>query len=130
MSTHKIKVHARDQAEGPAAAGWSYRPRIDVTENAEEYTVLLDMAGVAPKAIRIDRNERIVHVHGTVKPRQPRALEFDVHEYGVGDFDREFAVPDTVELDRISAEHDHGVLTIHLPRAEQSRPRRIEVRTV
>jgi HSP20 family molecular chaperone IbpA len=50
-----------------------------------------------------------------------------LHEYGVGDFYRTFRVSQQVDASRITAEYENGVLTLHLPKAEAARPRKIEV---
>ena len=48
-------------------------------------------------------------------------------EYGVGDFHRTFAVTEDINPDGITAELANGVLTLHLPKAEEVKPRRIKV---
>jgi HSP20 family protein len=111
-----------------AASGWSYRPRIDVTEDANEFTILADMPGTTAEDIRINFESRNLTIHGTVRSRQPRDTEYLAHEYGVGDFDRELVLSEAVDTDRISAEYERGILTVHLPKSEEAKPRRIPVR--
>ena len=48
-------------------------------------------------------------------------------EYGIGDFYRTFSVAETIDGSKISAELKNGVLTVHLPKTEEVKPRRIEV---
>ena len=114
--------------QDPSASGWSYRPRIDVTEDAGEFTILADIPGANADDIRINFENRTLTIHGTVQARQLRDTEYLTHEYGVGDFDRAVVLSDAVDSNRISAGCEHGVLTIHLPKSEEARPRRIPVR--
>jgi HSP20 family molecular chaperone IbpA len=132
MTSHAITINRGEADSGGAptrASRWSYRPRIDVTEDAEAISILFDAPGARPDAIRIDCEQDTLHVHGTVPPRQAADMHYIVHEYGIGDFDRTFAVPDSVDPAGIDADYQHGVLTIRLPKAEHARPRRIEVRS-
>lgn len=117
-----------EPGETAVQSGWSYRPRIDVTEVDDEFTILTDMPGSIPEDIHLDCKNRTLTIRGTVQARQPRDTEYLTHEFGVGDFDREIALPNAVDPDRICAEYEHGVLTIHLPKSEEAKPRRIPVR--
>jgi HSP20 family protein len=114
--------------QDPSASGWSYQPRIDIIEDAEKFTILADMPGTTADDIRVNFENRTLVIHGTVQARQLRDNEYLTHEYGVGDFDRELVLSDVVDSDRISAEYEHGVLAVHLPKSEESKPRRIPVR--
>jgi HSP20 family protein len=48
-------------------------------------------------------------------------------EYGVGDFFRSFTIPTEVNGDLITAEYKLGVLTVHLPKVEAVKPKRIPI---
>lgn len=115
---------------GPPASGWSYRPRIDITEATDEFTIFADMPGTAADDIRISFESGTLTIHGTVRARQSSDTDYLTHEYGVGDFDREFTLSDAVDATRITAEYDRGVLTVHMPKSEEVKPRRIPVRAV
>jgi HSP20 family protein len=52
-----------------------------------------------------------------------------LQEYGVGDFYRTFKVSEQIDSTRISAEYHDGVLTIHLPKVEAAKPRKISVQS-
>ena len=111
-----------------SATGWSYHPRFDVIEDADEFALFIDLPGATADGIQITIDNRVLSIHGAVPTRQPRETEYLTQEYGVGDFDREVVLPDVVDPDRINAEYDHGVLTVHLPKAEEAKPRRIPIR--
>ena len=115
--------------KGHASSGWSYRPRIDVLEDADEFTIRADLPGTTAEKIDIGYENRTLTIRGSVPARQGGGVEFVVHEYGVGDFDRELVLPEGIEVERIHAELDHGVLTIHAPKSEALKPRRIPIKT-
>jgi HSP20 family protein len=60
-------------------------------------------------------------------PRQESA-ELLTGEYGVGDFFRSFTLPTEVNVDLTTAQYKLGVLTIHLPKLEAVKPKRIPIK--
>ena len=68
-------------------------------------------------------------IDGKVAPRYADR-EFVYGEYGIGDFHRSFTIGETVAPERISAEFASGVLTLHLPKLEAAKPRKIPVKAV
>lgn len=101
-----------------------FSPNVDILENAEELTLVADMPGVTPDGIDIQYEQGELSIRGRVAPRaeQPNFL---LNEYGVGDFYRVFQLGEGVDNERISAEIANGVLTVHLPKVERMKPRKI-----
>ena len=56
-----------------------------------------------------------------------KELDYLLREYGVGDFYRAFQVSEVIDPSRIQAEYSGGVLTLHLPKSEAAKPRKIAV---
>lgn len=108
--------------------GRTYRPNVDIIERENELVVLADMPGARPDSIDIRFENGTLTIHGKVQCRQPRNLRYLHYEYGVGDFQRSFQVGEAVDAQKISAEFVDGVLTLHLPKVEAARPRKIPVR--
>jgi HSP20 family protein len=109
-------------------SGLCYRPQVDILENAGELTVLADVPGASPDGIDVKFEDGTLAVHARVAPRNEE-VDFLVREYGVGDFYRTFEVNESVDPDRIYAQYADGVLTIHLPKTEAAKPRKIPVKT-
>jgi HSP20 family protein len=106
----------------------SYTPRFDICEQADELLIYGDLPGVDPGDLDIRYEDGELRVDARVAPRHPdRRLLFG--EYGVGDFHRSFAIGETIDHEKIHAELKHGVLTIHLPKAEALKPRKIEIQS-
>lgn len=103
-----------------------YSPNVDILENAEELTLIADVPGVATDSIDIQYEQGELTIRGRVVPRS-ESRTFLLNEYGVGDFYRVFQLGEGVDNTKISAEVSNGVLTIHLPKVERAKPRKISV---
>lgn len=106
----------------------TYSPAVDILENQDELTVLADMPGVHPEDVEVHFENGTLAIRGHVRERQGEETRFLRREYGVGDYYRTFQVSELVDAQQISAEYVDGVLTLHLPKVAQARPRRIEVK--
>jgi HSP20 family molecular chaperone IbpA len=107
--------------------GKMYRPSVDIIEKPDELVLLADMPGVCSDHIDVRFEKGTLTIHGRVKDRQPENTEYLLREYGIGDFYRTFQVNETINAEHISAEFSNGVLTLHLPKVEAVKPRKIQV---
>ncbi|MBX3413205.1 MAG: Hsp20/alpha crystallin family protein [Pirellulales bacterium] len=108
-------------------SGQYYRPHVDIVEQAEELLVRADMPGLRAEDIDVQFEEGTLAIHGRVAPRQPAGTNYLQREYGVGDYYRSFQVSEHIDVSRIHAEYTDGVLTLHLPKTEAVKPRKIAV---
>jgi len=106
--------------------GIHYTPRVDIYETADAVVLLCDMPGVKAQDLDVRFEKGELSLSGKVSPRQAPG-EYLLDEYGVGDFYRSFTIGPEVDTTRISAEYRDGVLTVHLPRQEKVKPKRIAV---
>lgn len=106
----------------------TFVPRFDIWETDDELLLYGDLPGVTPENLDIRFENRELTIHGKVSPRYEGVEPF-VGEYGVGDYHRTFSVGEAIDAEKISAEMHHGVLTVHLPKSEKVKPRRIEVKS-
>jgi HSP20 family protein len=95
--------------------------------HSPELTVLADMPGARADRIDIRFEDGTLTIHAPVDPRQKTQQEFPLNEYGVGDYHRSFQVSEAVDPPQISADYADGVLTLHLPKSEANKPRKILV---
>lgn len=115
---------AREQTR----AGRFYRPNVDIVENENELLLKADLPGASAESISLDYNGGNLVLHAAVAVRQPENTTYLIREYGVADFHREFQVNEEIDSGKIAAEYRDGVLTVHLPKAEAAKPRRIAVK--
>jgi len=110
-------------------SGVCFRPNVDIVELPDELLVLADMPGTKSEDTDIDFENGNLTIHARVAPRQPEGTQFLLREYEIGDFYRTFQVSEAIDANHITAEYANGVLTLHLPKAEAAKPRRIQVRS-
>ena len=113
------------QGLGPQA--WA--PPVDIYETEKEIVLKADLPEVKPEDvdIRMENN--------TLTLRGERRLEKDVKdesyhrvERQYGSFSRTFALPGTVDADKIDARYENGVLRVVLPKREEARPKQIRIK--
>jgi HSP20 family molecular chaperone IbpA len=113
-------------AERTRTAG-TYTPRFDIVETKDELVLYGDLPGVPKDHLDIHFENGQLEIQGKVEPRHTDR-EFVYGEYGIGDFYRSFTVSEAIDTEKISAELRNGVLTLHLPKTESVKPRKIAVK--
>jgi len=109
-------------------SGAYYRPNVDIAETKDELIVQADVPGATSDSIDIHFEDGTLTLLAQVRPRQQGNVEYLAREYGVGDYYRTFQVSEAIDASKISAEYADGVLTLHLPKAEAVKPRKISVK--
>lgn len=102
-------------------------PPVDIYETAEGLVVTADLPGVAKEALDVRVENHLLTIRG--KTAHIASGEPVYREYGLVNFFRQFELNERVDTSKISADLKHGVLTLTLPKAEEAKPRKIEVRT-
>jgi HSP20 family molecular chaperone IbpA len=89
--------------------------------------VTADLPGVSREGLDIRVEDNVLTIQG--KSNHPVAGEEVYREYQLHNFFRQFELSEAVDQTKIGAELKHGVLTLHLPKAEKTKPRQIQVKT-
>lgn len=104
----------------------TFTPRVDVWENDHEFLFQAELPGVEPANINLNFENGYLTLQGKVVPPADRATAL-LREYAVGDYYRQFAINDEVDVNRITADYKLGVLTVKMPKREELKPRKIEI---
>ena len=108
------------------SATWA--PRVDLAETEDGYLIHLDVPGMSKEELDINFHENVLTVRGERKAEEANEQRNYVRvERAYGGFYRSFTLPKAIKQDEIEANYQDGVLTIRVPKAEESKPRRIEV---
>ncbi|MEX2550800.1 MAG: Hsp20/alpha crystallin family protein [Nitriliruptoraceae bacterium] len=113
------------QAASPAGA---FSPALDVEEDEDGFTIHVELPGVKAEDVDVSLEENILTIAGERRFYDEReANGFRRIERHFGRFHRAVRLPDRVQADGVNASYRDGMLTITVPKAEESKPRRIEV---
>jgi HSP20 family protein len=107
--------------------GRVFVPVTDIFETPEALTVVLEMPGVDRDSIEANVENDVVTIEGRIDFTKYEGMQPVYTEYNVGHFARSFEISNKVDQSKISALMKDGVVTIVLPKAEQAKPRKIQV---
>ena len=113
----------------PLKQDWaSLTPPVDVEETPEAYVFRADLPGVSSKDVKVTVIGDTLTLRGERK-REEKQDEGSLHriERMYGSFERSFTLGTPVRSDQVKAAYRDGVLEIRVPKADEARPREIEV---
>ena len=122
----KREVEKGQEATRPTRA---FMPNADIFETEDALMVVLEMPGVDRDNINISVENGVLTVEGTINFGKYEGLQPVYSEYNVGPFRRSFRISSRIDQENINAGMSDGVITLVLPKVEEAKPRRIEVRT-
>jgi len=109
--------------------GLVFTPSVDIFETDHEITLLADMPGVLADNLTIDLRENILTLTGEVTPFEGANEEDILIEYEIGKYHRQFNLSGVIDQSKIDAKLNDGVLRLSLPKVEEVKPRKIEIKT-
>ena len=113
---------------GGQRTGPSLLPAVDIFEDAGGITLVADLPGVARKDLAIGVDGRSLTIEAPVQLGESSALTSVYAEVRANHFRRSFELSSDLDTTKIDAGLRDGVLTLRIPKAEQAKPRRIDVR--
>ena len=109
--------------------GMVFTPSVDIFETERELTLLADLPGVTAESLTIDLRENTLTLTGEVEPFEKANEEDILIEYEIGKYYRQFSLSNVIDQSKINANLTDGVLRLTLPKVEEAKPRKIEIRT-
>ncbi len=128
LELEKQEVETTSEIEKPRLRR-RYTPRVDIYEVDNSVFMTADMPGVADEGVEITIEKNLLTIRGDVETSLPEGYELNYREYRVGDYERSFSLSDEIDRDQIEATMKNGVLRLTLPKNEEAKARKIEVRT-
>ncbi|MBN1576670.1 MAG: Hsp20/alpha crystallin family protein [Chitinispirillaceae bacterium] len=114
-------------AEQLRHSGPAYSPDVDIYVSDDEARFIVELPGVnkGDVTIEVDETESLI-IRGKTNHREPEDAVF--RQYRVGDYYRAFQLSDEYDKDKISAKLENGLLEITIPKKEEAKPKRIEIK--
>ena len=123
-----LGLHGQQQGSGRAtAAAWA--PALDISERKDAYLVTVELPGLKPEDLDITMEDGLLTIKGE-RQFTSESSEQQYHrvERRYGSFRRSITLPAHVTAEGIQASFEDGVLQILVPKAEEAKPKRIQVR--
>jgi HSP20 family protein len=106
-----------------------WTPALDAHEDKDKYVVSTDIPGLKKEDINVSVHDGVLTVSGERKSEK-EVKEGTIHrtERYYGKFSRSVSLPAAVRADKVSATYKDGVLTVEIPKAEEAKPKTVEVK--
>ena len=118
-----------DRANGhlqPYSGGWS--PAVDILESRDSYLIRAELPGMKKEDISVEFKEGALTLSGEKKFEEPAdGVRYHRSERTSGKFARSFYLPQTIKQDGISATFRDGILEVHVPKADEAKPKQIAI---
>jgi HSP20 family protein len=100
---------------------------MDLYRSGDHFVLHCDLAGVDPESVDINVDGRMLTIRAERTARTDTDVQWLRRERPIGTFERRLSMGDGLDLDRITATWQQGVLTLTIPVAEKAKPRRIQI---
>jgi HSP20 family protein len=105
--------------------GWS--PALDLYQNNDSVIAVLELPGMRKEDIGISLHDGTLTISGERKSSSRNGEAAERTERYVGSFRRSIGLPVRVDANKVNATYRDGILTVTLPKAEEAKPKRINV---
>jgi HSP20 family protein len=128
MLAHALGLHAQQQGSGRATTT-AWAPALDISERKDAYLVTIELPGIEADDVEITFEDGLLTIQGERHLAQDSSeQQFHRVERRYGAFRRAITLPAHVMAEGIEATADDGVLQIVVPKMEEAKPKRIQVR--
>ncbi|MCL4262695.1 MAG: Hsp20/alpha crystallin family protein [Anaerolineae bacterium] len=104
---------------------------LDVAENEDGYVVKANLPGITVDDVELTLEDNVLTIKGELKAEETiEEGQYHVRERRTGSFSRSVRFPVLVNSTAVTANFENGVLSLHVPKAEEVKPKRIEIKAV
>jgi len=104
-------------------------PLLDMAETDESVIVKAELPGIDPKGVDISISDDNLTIKGEKKEEtEEKGKHFHRIERSYGSFSRTISLPKSVNIDKVKAEYKNGILEINLPKKEEAKAKKVEVK--
>jgi HSP20 family protein len=103
-----------------------WTPALDVYQDKDQFTVVAELPGLKKEDIELSLHNDVLTVSGERKQENKDEQGYR-NERFFGRFQRSFTLPASVDRDKVKATYQDGILKVVLPKAEEAKPKQIEV---
>ena len=102
---------------------------VDLFRDGDQYVLSADLPGIDPASVDIDVDGQLLTIRAE-RTAPSEHVKWLTHERPHGTYVRQFTLGDGVDSERITANYEHGVLSVIIPMLERAKPRKVQVGTM
>ena len=111
-----------------AASTGVWYPPVDILESKDSYLIRAELPGMKREDFNLEAKDGTLTLSGERKLEEPaNGVEYHRVERVAGRFSRSFSLPQTVKHDGIKATYRDGILEVYVPKADEAKPKQIEI---
>lgn len=103
-------------------------PRTNLYDQGDMLEIKAEVPGLSKQDLQIKIQGNYLEVSGTRKPDAPKDYQAHRVERRTHSFTRSFTLPSDIEVDKVEASLEHGILFLRLPKAEAAKPRQVTIK--
>jgi len=100
---------------------------VDLFREGDQYVLSADLPGIDPASVDLDVDGQLLTIRAERQRPADEQVKWLTHERPHGSYMRQFTLGNGVDAERITANYEHGVLSVIIPVAERAKPRKIQV---
>jgi HSP20 family protein len=100
---------------------------VDLFRDGDQYVLSADLPGIDPASVDLDVDGQLLTIRAERMAPANEGVKWLAHERPYGSYMRQFTLGDGVDVDKITANYEHGVLSVIVPMAERAKPRKIQI---
>ena len=113
--------------EDITVAEWA--PLVDITEDEKEYLIKAELPEVKKNDVKVRVEDGVLYISGERNfEKEEKGKRYHRVERAYGSFTRSFALPEDADAQQVNAEFKEGVLSVHVAKDKNARPKSIEVK--
>jgi HSP20 family protein len=123
------RVPVRGEQDQETMTWNEWAPLVDITEDEKEYLIKAELPGVTRSDLKITVENGVLHLSGSRHfEKEEKGRRYHRVERAYGSFARSFTLPDDADATKVNAEFKDGILSVHVAKAENAKPKQIEVK--
>ncbi len=103
-------------------------PLVDIYETGDEYVLHTMMPGVSKENVKIKVEDESLVIMGRINYEEARSRKYILKETRIGNYYRKFNISNSVDVEKINAVMENGVMVVTLPKHERVKPKTIEIK--
>jgi HSP20 family protein len=106
----------------------AWAPAVDIFETENNIALKAELPGVEPKDVEVRVEDNTLYLKGERKfEKETKEENYHRIERSYGSFARSFALPNSIDAEKVAAEYKDGLLTLTLPKREEAKPKTIKI---